>query len=225
MKNSDTEKKLAAKEAIKLIRPGHVVGIGTGSTANFATYELGDLVKKGLKITGVPTSVQTKELAISLGIPLQELETTTSIDITIDGADEFTEDLVLIKGGGGALFREKVVASLTKQEIIIADSSKKVEKIGKFKVPVEVATFALAYVSEQLKHMAKGFHVREKDGKRFLTDQSNCIIDVDFGLIDDPLSVSQELNNIEGIVCHGIFIDLAIKVIMGVGQETVCFAF
>ena len=224
MPSPDNEKKIAALAAVTLIKPNQVVGIGTGSTADFATIEIGRLVKEGLAIKGVPTSEKTKQLALSLGIPLLELETTLSIDITIDGADEFTPGLELIKGGGGALFREKIVASLTKEEIIITDTSKKVDKLGKFKVPIEVAAFALSYVSAQLKPISKSLAIRTINGDRFLTDQSNYIIDVDFGLINDPSSLSQQLNNIEGIVCHGIFTGLAKKVIMGSGDKTIIFS-
>src|SRR4051812_13629786 len=173
MNKADKEKERAALEAVKWVKPGQVVGIGTGSTANFATYKLGELVKDGLSIQAVPTSERTREIAVELGIPLLEMETVSSIDVTIDGADEFTPELHLIKGGGGALFREKIVASMTKMEIIITDSSKQVKQLGKFKVPVEVVPFALSYVQGQLSKISKHIEVRQKDGKRYITDQSN----------------------------------------------------
>src|SRR5215207_5936330 len=133
---TEKEKYLAAKEAIKFIRDNQIVGLGTGSTAFYAITEIGNLVKEGLKIQGVPTSNATKDLAEKLNIPLIDINNIDSIDVTIDGADEFTSDLVLIKVGGGALLKEKIVASMTRKQIIIADSLKKVDKLGKFPLPV-----------------------------------------------------------------------------------------
>ncbi len=184
----DNEKLLAAKEAVKLILPNQVIGLGTGSTANFALQEIGILVKNGLQIKAVPTSVKTEQMARSLNIPIIDINTIQSIDLTIDGADEFTTDLFLIKGGGGALLREKIVASLSKQEIIIADSSKKVDLLGGFKVPVEVIPFASVYVMQQIEKLQGQGKVRLKDEKVFVTDQGNHIIDVDFGNISDPVA-------------------------------------
>ena len=137
-KDTEYEKQLAAKEAIQLIGNNQIVGLGTGSTATYAIKGIGELVKKGLQIEAIPTSDSTTQLAASLGIPIRDINKTEFIDITIDGADEFTSDLILIKGGGGALLKEKIVASMTKREIIIADSSKKVDSVGKFKLPIEV---------------------------------------------------------------------------------------
>jgi len=216
--NAEAEKKLAAQEAVRFIRDGQVVGLGTGSTAWHAIMAIGEMVNQGLHIKAVPTSQQTKTLAASLHIPLVDINTIDAIDITIDGADEFTSDLKLIKGGGGALLREKIVASITKQEIIIADSSKKVDVLGKFKLPLEVVPFAAGYVLNQLllKH-GKG-KIRMAAGTPFITDQGNYIVDADFGLITDPDFLADELNKTVGIVEHGLFIDLAAVVIMGKGD-------
>jgi ribose 5-phosphate isomerase A len=219
----EKEKKLAAKEAVKSIHNNMIVGLGTGSTAVYVIKEIGELVKNGLKIKAIPTSHATKVLAASLNIPLIDINTVNSIDITIDGADEFTSDLILIKGGGGALLKEKIVASLTKQEIIIADSSKKVEQIGKFKVPIEVIPFASNYVLRQIEFLKGIGQIRTIADQLFSTDQGNYIIDADFGLISKPVELAEKLNRIEGIVGHGIFIDLASKVIMGNKESILIF--
>lgn len=220
---SDIEKQTAALEAVKFIKDNDIVGLGTGSTAFFAIQAVANLVKNGLKIKGVPTSEHTASLAQSLGIEMLDLNEVTAIDVTIDGADEFDGELNLIKGGGGALFREKIVASMTKKEIIIADSGKMVEKLGKFKVPVEVLPLALNYVLEQLNLLSGKGEVRMKDGAPFITDNHNLIVDTDFGLITDAASLSAQLNQVEGVVAHGLFVNLAALVIMGKGSETVIY--
>lgn len=224
-KDLEKEKYLAAKEAVKLIKNNQIVGLGTGSTAVYAVKEIGNLVKNGLKIQGVPTSDKTKELAEALNIPLIDINEITAIDITIDGADEFTGDLALIKGGGGALLKEKIVASMTREEIIIADSSKKADKLGKFALPVEVIPFANNYVMRKLSEIQGNGKIRTKENAPFITDEGNYIIDIDFGVIDDPAYLSDYLNSLAGVVAHGLFINLAKKVIMGVSdtETTVVF--
>ena len=217
------EKQLAALEAVKYIQDGMTVGLGTGSTAFYAIKAVGEMVQNGLQIQAVPTSEHTKQLAASLNIPLIDINTIDSIDVTIDGADEFTKNLELIKGGGGALLREKIVASLTKQEIIIADSSKLVEKLGAFKVPLEVIPFASSYVIAQLQLIGGKGTIRKKDEKAFITDQGNIIIDADFGLIENAAALAEELDKIVGIVEHGLFINLTEKVIMAKEKEIIVF--
>ncbi|MEP6712968.1 MAG: ribose-5-phosphate isomerase RpiA [Ferruginibacter sp.] len=219
-KNIEQEKELAANEAVKLINNNMIVGLGTGSTARYAIEAIGKMVKEGLCIRAIPTSNTTKELAESLGITIIDINTIEAIDITIDGADEFTEDLVLIKGGGGALLKEKIVASLTKVEIIIADSSKKVDVLGKFKLPIEVIPFASSYVLNQIKISGGSGKIRRAAGDLFITDEGNYIIDADFGAITNPVQLSVKLNEIEGLVAHGLFINLASKVIMGINGTT-----
>ncbi|ODT35086.1 MAG: ribose 5-phosphate isomerase A [Sphingobacteriales bacterium 41-5] len=211
---TESEKKLAALEAVKYIRDGMTIGLGTGSTAFYAVGAIGDLVKQGMQIKAVPTSVQTKQLARSLHIPLVEINEVNEIDITIDGADEFTTNFELIKGGGGALLREKVVASLTKENITIADSSKHVQKLGKFKLPVEVIPFAMNYVISQLRGVGGEGVIRKKDNNIYMTDSKNYIIDVDFGLIGNPAKLANELDHITGIVEHGLFINRTNRIIM-----------
>jgi ribose 5-phosphate isomerase A len=219
----EKEKQLAAREAVKLVTDNMTVGLGTGSTAAYAVKEIGEKIKYGLQIHAVPTSVRTKELAQSLNIPLIDINTIDSIDITVDGADEFTEGLVLIKGGGGALLREKVVASMSRQEIIITDSSKKVTTVGKFKLPIEVIPFASNRVVRQLQLLSGKGTIRLESGKPYLSDQGNYIIDADFGFINNTEFLSGKLNEIVGVVEHGLFINLASKVIMGHRDSVVVF--
>lgn len=219
----EKEKRLAAKEAVEFLKDGQIAGLGTGSTAEYAVREIGELVKNGLNIRAVPTSDKTKALAESLGIPLIDIHSVDSIDITIDGADEFTPGLALLKGGGGALLREKIVASMTEKEIIIADSSKKVDVLGKFKLPVEVIPFASDYVLNRIQRIHGKGEIRMFAGKPFVTDEGNYIIDADFGPIADPFALSEKLNGVAGIVEHGLFIRLASMVIMGDGDSTAIF--
>ncbi|MGI8544280.1 MAG: ribose-5-phosphate isomerase RpiA [Aridibacter sp.] len=222
-KKIKSEKQLAAKEGVKYIKDRQIVGLGTGSTAYFAIVEIGEMVKKGLRINAIPTSAQTAKQAESLNIPLVSIDDVDSIDITIDGTDEFDSNLNLIKGGGGALLKEKMVARITKKQIIIADSSKKVETLGAFKIPVEVLPFASDYACKRIEEFGGTVKIRRKQGEIFLTDEKNYIIDADFGLIENPYAVSDKLNNIEGVICNGLFLDLADVVIMGKGRETVVF--
>ena len=217
------EKKLAALSAVSLIKDGDIVGLGTGSTATFAINELAKRIKEGLEVKSVCSSITTEKLAIASGIPIIPLGEADHIDISIDGADEFTQELELIKGGGGALFREKIVASLSQNRIIVTDSSKKVEKLGAFKVPVEVIPTAYAYVFQQLKILNGKPILRIKDEKTFISDNQNFIIDVDFGLIQDPAKLSEQLNQIAGVLAHGLFINLTNKVIMAKGKELVVY--
>jgi len=220
----DIEKEVAAKAAVQYIKQNDIVGLGTGSTAFYAIREIAALVKNGLKIKGVPTSQKTAELATALGIELLDMKDVHAIDITIDGADEFTADLQLIKGGGGALFREKIIASLTKKEIIIADAAKKVEVLGKFTVPVEVVPMAMNYVMGEMARInGKGKLRMAKDQDPFITDNQNYIVDTDFGLIKDPTALSKRLNQIDGILAHGLFINLTAMVIMGKGKDIMTY--
>lgn len=217
------EKLAVAKAAVAMVKPNTIVGLGTGSTATLAIKELAKLMKDGLQFTGVPSSVATQELAISLGIPLLELGMVNAIDISIDGADEFTTDLALIKGGGGALFREKIVASLSEKQIIITDSSKKVAQLGAFKVPVEVNPNAQQYVANELKKLNGQAKLRLNNGTTFITDNGNIILDVDFGLIDAPATLAQAIKQIEGVLAHGLFINLTAKILMAQGDEIIVY--
>lgn len=217
------EKLLVAKVAVSYVKHNDIVGLGTGSTATLAIRELAKLQNKHFSIIGVPSSIETRKLAISLGIPLQELGETKSIDISIDGADEFTTDLNLIKGGGGALFREKIVASLSKKSIIITDSSKKVKKLGAFKVPVEFNPNAHQYVVGKLQELNGVGMLRMVNDQVFITDNDNYILDVDFGLIDHPENLAGKLNQVEGVLAHGIFVNLISKILMANNGEIIVF--
>lgn len=219
----EKEKELAALEAVKYVHDGQIVGLGTGSSAFYAIRAIGKLVRSGCRIRAVATSVRTEELAREAGIPLIDINTIDEIDLTIDGADEFTPDLMLIKGGGGALLREKIVASLTRVQVIITDSTKWVNKLGHFPLPVEVIPFAARYVQNELARLGGTAKLRSKDNGIYHTDQGNYILDVDWGLIDNPRALAEQLNRIEGIACHGLFIDLTTRVLMGKGERVMVF--
>jgi ribose 5-phosphate isomerase A len=217
---SDQEKKLAARASLQFVRDGDVVGLGSGSTAAYAVRFLGERVRAGLKIRGISTSVQTQNLAACLGIPLTTLEEVQRIDVTIDGADEFDPELRLIKGGGGALLHEKIVASASRQVIIIADSSKQVCVLGKVPLPVEVIRFAEALVSEKISVLGATVRLRkDKAGKPFITDEGNHILDCHFGQIPDPPALAHTLSEIPGVVEHGLFVNLADLMLLGKGSE------
>jgi len=217
------EKQLAAHEAAKMVEDGMVLGLGTGSTAYFAIEEIGRMVRNGFTVTAVPTSTRTEEQARALGIELVSIDDVDSIDLTIDGTDEFDPHLNLIKGGGGALLKEKMVARISDRQIIIADASKKVEKLGAFRVPVEVLPFTVNYVKAMIDGAGGKGHIRMNGDDHYLTDEKNYIIDADFGLMEDPYGVSDFLNDIEGVVCNGLFLDLAEMVIIGKGDQIVSY--
>ena len=217
---NEQEKEAAGRAAAELVRDGDIVGLGTGSTAYFAVVALGERVKAGLKITGIPTSVQTADLARTLGIPLTTLDEHPEIDITIDGADEVDPKLNLIKGGGGALLREKVVASVTKKMVVVADSGKIVSALGKFPLPVEVISFARTVVEKKIVAFGATPKLRTKsDGSPYLTDNGNQILDCSFGKIVDPATLARTLSSTPGIVEHGLFIGLAKVALVGRGDS------
>jgi ribose 5-phosphate isomerase A len=212
----ESEKELAGRAAAQLVRDNEIVGLGTGSTAHFAVIALGERVKAGLKITGIPTSNATGELARTLGIPLTTFDQNPVIDIDIDGADEIDPHLNLIKGGGGALLREKVIAAASKRMVVIADSGKVVEHLGKFPLPVEIISFARAVVERKIQSLGASTKIRTRvDGGIYITDNGNPILDCNFGKIEDPPALARMLGNIPGIVEHGLFIGLASVALVG----------
>ena len=216
---NEKEKQAAGRAAAKLVRDGDVVGLGTGSTAYFAVVALGERVKAGLKIVGIPTSVKTGDLARQLGIPLTTLDETPQIDITLDGADEVDPRLNLIKGGGGALLREKVIATATKNMVVVVDSSKVVSVLGKFPLPIEVISFARTVVENKIVSLGASPKLRTKtDGSPYLTDNGNQILDCSFGQIADPAVLALILSDTPGIVEHGLFIGLAKVALVGRGD-------
>ena len=216
---NEKEKQAAGRAAAKLVRDGDVVGLGTGSTAYFAVVALGERVKAGLKIVGIPTSVKTGDLARQLGIPLTTLDENPQIDITLDGADEVDPKLNLIKGGGGALLREKVIATATKNMVVVVDSSKVVSVLGKFPLPIEVISFARTVVENKIVSLGASPKLRTKtDGSPYLTDNGNQILDCSFGQIADPAVLALILSDTPGIVEHGLFIGLAKVALVGRGD-------
>ena len=210
------EKESAGRAAAELVREGDIVGLGTGSTAYFAVVALGERVKAGLKIVGIPTSDQTTGLARAVGIPLTTLDEHPGIDITLDGADEIDPRLNLIKGGGGALLREKIIASVTKKMVVVADSGKVVPQLGKFPLPVEIIGFAQTVLEKKIAALGAATKLRVKaDGKPYVTDEGHHILDCSFETISDPPALAQELNAMPGVVEHGLFIGLAKLAIIG----------
>lgn len=217
---NDKEKEAAARASLRFVRDGDIVGLGTGSTAAYAIRFLGGRVQGGLKVRGIPTSIHTQELAASLGIPLTTLDAVQQIDVTIDGADEVDPGLRLIKGGGGALLREKIVASATRKLVIIADSTKQVPMLGKFPVPVEVIKFAEALVTKKIAALGAAVKVRvDSSGKKFVTDEGNHILDCNFGQIPDPPAVARKLEEMPGVVEHGLFIGMASVALIAKGDQ------
>src|SRR6202045_2364728 len=217
---NDQEKEAAARVSLQFIKDGQVVGLGTGSTAAYFIQLLGEQVKNGLRIRGIPSSDRSREQAASLGIPLTTLDEYQQIDVTVDGADEFDPQLRLIKGGGGALLREKIVASATRQFVIIADSSKQVAMLGKFPVPVEVIKFAEALVAKKIAAMGAAVKVRaDASGRKFITDEGNHILDCHFGQIPDPPALARKLETTPGVVEHGLFIGMASIALIGKGTQ------
>jgi ribose 5-phosphate isomerase A len=218
----DRERRLkerAALEAVKMIRDGAIVGLGTGSTAALAIAELGRRVREdGLEIIGIPTSYQAAMIARANGIVTRTLDDVSKIDIAIDGADEVDSKKNLIKGGGGAHTREKVVDGLADLFVVVVDDSKLVKRLGeKFPVPVEVLPFAIGAVMKKLQGMGGNPALRmgvKKDGP-VISDQGNMLIDVRFPEIEDPAALERNLNNIPGVVENGLFVGLAHVVLIG----------
>jgi ribose 5-phosphate isomerase A len=210
-------KELAGVKATEYVENGMVVGLGTGSTVKYSILKLGEMVKnEGLDILGIPTSVHTKKLAKELGIPLTTLEDNPEIDLTIDGADEVDSNLNLIKGGGGALTREKIIAYHSKKMIVVADDSKIVKAIGiNFPLPVEIVKFSWTATQKAIEEYECETDLRKIMDHPFVTDNGNYILDCDFGRITDPEELEKNLNLIPGVVENGLFVGLADMAIVG----------
>ena len=214
----EAQKKAAALAALDYIKDGMKVGLGTGSTANHFIDALGEKVKQGLNVICVPTSIASEERARALGIPLSTLDETPELDVTVDGADEILEGpLVLIKGGGGALTREKIVAASSKRMVVIADASKRMtaETFGKFPLPVEILPFGAQATILKMRRaieklgMGGELVIRQQDGKPFITDNGGLIVDCHLGHIIQPEKLAGKLRRIPGVVEQGLFVGIA----------------
>ena len=208
-------KEVVGKEAVKYVEDGMIVGLGTGSTVFYFVHALADRVKEGLNIQMVSTSIQTVELAKSLGLNIKELEEIDHIDLAVDGGDEIDKNFNAIKGGGAALFREKIVADIAKEVIWIYDESKDVEKLGKFNLPVEILPFGYSHTVRKLTEAGLNPVIRKKDGEILITDNHNYIADLHLGYGFDIEEVKQKLANIVGVVEHGLFLNMCKLCIKG----------
>ena len=220
-KQREQEKELAANRSIEYVKNGMTVGLGTGSTSAYMIRALGQKIREGLSITGVASSERSARLAENLGISLISLDQAGILDIYIDGADEFDDKFRLIKGGGGALLREKILAYNSKFKVIIADSGKKVEKLGKFKLPLEIIAFAKENILLKLSQMNLKPVIRQMDGKPFRTDENILIVDVDILGRQNLETLNQDLIAIPGVVETGLFLDLADVIIYAEGTNTI----
>jgi ribose 5-phosphate isomerase A len=223
MTPQDELKQKAAVIAVGFVESGMVVGLGTGSTTQFALERLGEQLRSGglRDVVGIPSSLRTEQAARELGIPLTDFDAHPWIDVTIDGADEVDPELNLIKGGGGALLREKVLAQATRRNIIIVDESKLAPRLGtKWALPVEVVPFARPAEERFLASIGAAVTLRSKDGRPVTTDQGNLLLDAAFGPMENPAAIAEKLNGRAGIVEHGLFIGLAHDVIVA-GREGV----
>jgi len=214
--DAEAQKRAAAARAVEFVRPGMRLGIGTGSTARHFIELLGERVRQGLDIVGVPTSQTTKSDAERCGVPLTTLDDTPELDLTVDGADEIAPDLSLIKGGGGALLCEKIVAAASARMIVIADNSKLVDVLGRFPLPIEVTPFGFGATQKAIEKAVAGMQRpgrlslrRGRDGHAFVTDGGHWIIDAALDRIDDPRAMAHALAGIPGVMEHGLFIGLA----------------
>lgn len=208
-------KEVVGKEAVKYVEDGMIVGLGTGSTVFYFVHALADRVKEGLNIQMVSTSIQTVELAKSLGLNIKELEEIDYIDLAVDGVDEIDKNFNAIKGGGAALFREKIVADIAKEVIWIYDESKDVEKLGKFNLPVEILPFGYSHTVRKLTEAGLNPVIRKKDGEILITDNHNYIADLHLGYGFDIEEVKEKLANIVGVVEHGLFLNMCKLCIKG----------
>jgi ribose 5-phosphate isomerase A len=212
----DAQKRAAAARAVGMVRAGMRLGLGTGSTASHFVELLAEQVRMGLKIAAVPTSEATRAQAERLGIPLTTLDETPELDLTVDGADEIAPDLTLIKGGGGALLREKVVATASSRMVVIADESKCVDVLGRFPLPIEILPFgatvtgrAIEAVAAQMGCPGPASLRTTQDGHAFVTDGGHWLLDARLARITEPQALAARLSAIPGVMAHGLFIGLA----------------
>jgi ribose 5-phosphate isomerase A len=206
----DEAKRMAARRALEFVEDGMLLGLGSGTTSAMFIQELGERVKQGLRVRGIATSVASEKLAESLSIPITNFDESPELDLAIDGADEVGPGLALIKGGGGALLREKIVASAARKFIVIADSTKLVRQLGRFPLPVEVIKMALPIVTRKFEALGLNPKLRHHpDGSKYLTDENNYILDCSCGEITNPAKTAAEIRGIPGVVEHGLFLGMA----------------
>ncbi|MFW2543625.1 ribose-5-phosphate isomerase RpiA [Primorskyibacter sp. 2E107] len=225
----DKAKFVAAKRAAEFVEDGMRVGLGTGSTAAWLVRCLGEMVREsGLRIRGVPTSTRTADLARDVGIEVISLDEAKWLDLTIDGADEFDANLSLIKGGGGALLQEKIVATASDQMVVIADAAKEVEHLGSFPLPVEVIPFGWQTTQTLIEEtlvsmdvMGRQTSLRMNGDRAYVTDEGNHILDLHLSRIGHPRQIAMVLNQIPGVVENGLFIDICDQVVIGYGDGRV----
>lgn len=214
------EKQIAAEKAIEFIEDGMIVGLGSGSTFSYFAKKLAEKISDGLKITCISTSIATTKLADSLGIKTENIDNIKKIDLTVDGADEVDPDLNGIKGGGGALLYEKIVAGISDKNIWIVDSDKLVKKLGKFPLPVEVIPFGADQLFEKFKEQGFNPGFRLVNNNKYVTDAKHFIIDLHNGVINNAEELNKTLKALTGVVETGLFLNTADKVIVGRGKET-----
>jgi ribose 5-phosphate isomerase A len=206
----DEAKRMAARRALEFVEDGMLLGLGSGTTSAMFIQELGARVKQGLRVRGIATSVASQQLAESLSIPITSFEESPLLDLAVDGADEVGPGLSLIKGGGGALLREKIVASAARKFIVIADSTKVVHQLGRFPLPVEVIKMALPIVSRKLDVLGLNPKLRHHpDGSKYITDEGNYILDCSCGEISNHVKTAADIRGIAGVVEHGLFLGMA----------------
>jgi len=220
LNEKDLMKKSVGEEAVTFVENGMKLGLGSGSTVYWMIRKLGERIKEeGIEVEGIPSSEQTAKWAREFGVPLTDFSAVKELDITIDGADEVDENLQLIKGGGAALFREKIIAQAAKKLIIIVDSSKIVKTLGSYPLPVEVLPFAWERTASEISKLGCDPELRMKDGKPLITDNGNYILDCPFGTIGSPRELDGKLKTIAGVIETGLFVDLTSQVILSDGEN------
>jgi ribose 5-phosphate isomerase A len=220
--SNDIAKKVAGHTAADLIKSGMLVGLGTGSTAAYFIDHLAERCREGLKIRAVATSNRSFERAKEQGIPMIDIDQLESLDVTVDGADEIDLEKRMIKGGGGALLREKIVASMSREMIVVVDSSKVVTQLGKFPLPIEISQYAWKATIAKLKRNGFFGQLRNKEGKTYITDGGNYIYDITFPApLESPEEVNASIRSIPGVLDTGFFFSLAKKVLIGYPDGTI----
>lgn len=214
------QKRVAGEKSTEYIKNGMILGLGTGSTAYYMIKKVGELIKNGMEIKAVATSKSTESLARELKIPLLSIDEVDRIDLAIDGVDEIDNEFNAIKGGGGALFREKIVASLANEVIWIMDESKLVDGIGKFPLPVEILPYGYKHVIKELQDYSLNPKIRMKEEEIFVTDNGNYIVDLHIGTPMNINDVYNKVNRITGVIETGLFINMCDRIIIGTSSGT-----